>query len=113
MNDMVFYRQTIYFWITNAIYLSLLIVILLLTWFKKMWLMYLAYREKSVTDDHHILLNLLYRASKNIESNVLIRTFIYIMIISICFITAVLQLVNCTPNELSATRTIGNLELYV
>lgn len=55
--------------------------------------MYLANREKSINDEHHILLNLLYKSSKHIESNVLIRTVIYIMIIFICFITAILQLV--------------------
>lgn len=75
-------------------------VVLFLTWFKKMWIMYLANREKTIGDEHHIALNVLYKASKHIESNVLIRTVIYIVIIFICFITAVLQLVGsnyCFP----------------
>lgn len=88
------FRQSTNFWASNASYSVLMIVCIFLTWFKKLWIMFFAENVQSVPKNK--FLRLFYDASKQIQSSILARVTIYLLIILIHCSATFIQLVTYT-----------------
>ncbi|KAL9911197.1 adenylyl cyclase X D isoform 3-T3 [Glossina fuscipes fuscipes] len=85
--------QSTNFWASNAFYIVLIIVCIFLSWFKKLWLMFFAEADK--TDPDNKILLFLYETSKSLQSSIIARLSIYILIIIICCSATFMQLLDC------------------
>ncbi|XP_013108012.1 adenylyl cyclase X E [Stomoxys calcitrans] len=85
--------QSANFWATNALYIILMIIVIVLTWFKKLWIMFWAETIQSEPENKFILF--IFDASKRVQSSITARVTIYLLIIVIHCSATFIQLLDC------------------
>ncbi|XP_005175233.1 adenylyl cyclase X E [Musca domestica] len=85
--------QSANFWTTNALYIILIIIVIFLTWFKKLWIMFWAETIQSEPENKFVLF--LFDSSKRIQSSITARVTIYLLIIVIHCSATFIQLLDC------------------
>lgn len=88
-----------------------MIIVIFLTWFKKLWVMFWAETSHSEPENKFILF--LYDASKRVQSSITARVTIYLLIIVIHCSATFIQLVNICINGVLARLITSALRNYI
>lgn len=93
-------RQTVAFWALVSVSNVLMLLLLALVWYKKLWIMFISKTEFSRPKQKFS--KWLYKLSDRIQRNILVRSSIYLMVIITHSTGIILQLVGIKDRSLKA-----------
>ncbi|XP_034107550.1 adenylyl cyclase X E isoform X1 [Drosophila albomicans] len=86
-----------HYWIIDGITISLLSTLLIISWYKKLWIMYVSDNEQS--RPRFKPSRFLYRLSDCMQRNIVLRISVYFLIITSYIAVAAMQVMDCTPED--------------
>lgn len=98
----LFNRDGRMYWLMNGLACFVLLFILALTWFKKVWILMSPINEDEpcrIELPENRILRIWFRMSNAIIRSALTRFIIYVVCISILILSALIHLVECEPSE--------------
>ncbi|XP_032598673.2 adenylyl cyclase X E isoform X2 [Drosophila grimshawi] len=82
-----------HYWVIDGITIFLLSTLLLVSWYKKLWIMYVADAEQSLPKFK--ISRFLYRSSDFMQRNIIIRLVVYFLVVISYCVVAAMQVLDC------------------
>ncbi|XP_052847832.1 adenylyl cyclase X E isoform X3 [Drosophila gunungcola] len=86
-----------HYWYIDGTTIVLLTMLLIISWYKKLWIMYMS--DADVSSPNGRLSGLLFRLSDEMQRNVVIRIVIYFLIIFSYIAVAIMQVLGCSNDD--------------
>ncbi|XP_017127832.1 adenylyl cyclase X E isoform X3 [Drosophila elegans] len=86
-----------HYWYIDGTTIVLLTMLLIISWYKKLWIMYMS--DADVSSPNGRISGLLFRLSDEMQRNVVIRIVIYFLIIFSYIAVAIMQVLGCSNDD--------------
>ncbi|XP_023169792.2 adenylyl cyclase X E isoform X2 [Drosophila hydei] len=84
-----------HYWIYDGITVCVLTTLLIISWYKKLWIMCSSDTEQSLPQ--YKLSRFLYKMSDGMQSSIAIRLTVYVLVIVSCIAVTAMQVIDCGP----------------